>query len=176
MIRNSTLFVLQTTSLCPSRRALDGPPNIVEGQETLWRLVKTTGPNLQLLGRPCLTTGKSHHYSQPTYIISRHPNPSPTPSFTNQASLPCSRVSPKAPYVMTKHLPPIFLFHFGPDLIFFLNFSFGIFSMSSNFWPLKNKHREIAKSCPEKSHRFWRCEVFFTKKCHYYYCHYCYCH
>ena len=25
------------------------------------------------------------------------------------------------------------------------------------------KHREIAKSCPEKSHRFWRCQVIFTK-------------
>ena len=42
--------------------------------------------------------------------------------------------------------------------------------------PLSKKNREIAKSCPEKSHRFWRCQVVFTKKCHYYYCHYCYCH
>ena len=27
----------------------------------------------------------------------------------------------------------------------------------------RRKHREIAKSCPEKSHQFWRCKVVFTK-------------
>ena len=34
-----------------------------------------------------------------------------------------------------------------------------------------NKHREIAKSCPEKFHRFWRCQVVFTKT--YWVCEFC---
>ena len=29
---------------------------------------------------------------------------------------------------------------------------------------VKKKHREIAKSCPENSHQFLRCQVVFTKK------------
>ena len=33
---------------------------------------------------------------------------------------------------------------------------------------IKKTHREIAKSYPEKSNRFWRCRVVLTKKCHYY--------
>ena len=36
--------------------------------------------------------------------------------------------------------------------------------------------RESQKAAPRTFHQLLRCQVVFTKRCHYYYCHYYYCH
>ena len=48
-----------------------------------------------------------------------------------------SRVSLKAPLVMVKLLPPIFLFHLVQSLGFFREFFLTIFFTPCNFWPPK---------------------------------------
>ena len=63
----------------------------------------------------------------------------------------CSRVSMKAPHMMTKLLPPIFLFNFAPWLrIFFHKFFSAFFSTSGNFWTPPNPLRmKNLKNCPK---------------------------
>ena len=52
-----------------------------------------------------------------------------------------------------------------------------ICSDCSNFGKPQGKiSRESQKAAPRTSHRLLRCQVVFTKICHYYYCHYYYCH
>ena len=51
-----------------------------------------------------------------------------------------------------------------------------VVAMSFNMGHLVKTLRESRKAAPRMSHRLLRCQVVFTKICHYYYCYYYYCH
>ena len=51
--------------------------------------------------------------------------------------------------------------------------------MHGDFRPFPNKNVQMLDHffpLLGTSHRFLRCQVVLSKRCHYYYCHYCYCH